>query len=1218
MSFFQKIFKKKQVRTKSSKTNNFFNDLVSKATAEIKEKVDRSLFLSKKEYLEILEKHSDLYKELKTMKDSGMLSEYCDKKSINPADVEKLLAFYVDDSIRNSHNDAYTIKEINDNKEYFAHILEAFDPNVRLDNDQLKVVVREEDNTLVVAGAGAGKTTTVAAKVKYLVDKRKISPDEILVISFTNKAVDELKERINKKLKIACDISTFHSIGSSIIYKNEERKTIKEEQFLFSSIRDYLRGKILVDKTMTNKILLFFASYLDLPPRFDMPLDEFFAYVSKKDFITMRSELQDRAKTIAEKRDEKNKTICDETVASYQEMQIANFLYINGIDYVYEDPYKFPIEGSHKIYTPDFHLIQGNRDAYLEHFGMVSDKGINNSRSQTEIDRYIKAIRDKVALHEEHHTKLLKTFGAYSDGRDIIYHLEKELVKYGFELHKKSEEEIFKTILTSESNKYINRMVFFIKDFISAYKTNGYGPGYFKTLRSKTKNERDKVFLDICEGAYNNYQNDLRINHAIDFSDMINDSVQIIKEMQENHESLKYKYIIVDEYQDISHQRYNLTKELSKICDAKIVAVGDDWQSIYAFSGSDITLFTEFKKNVKNDRLGCEQLYINNTYRNAQELINIAGRFILKNNTQYVKQLKSPKNLEDPVIIYSYCDDKKKIKEQDLKNATYQKANALQIILDRLVYENPEILNREKGKEPILLIGRYNFDAERLSVGRDKTPDYDNMTEEEREAYNLFDYNETEKRLICKKYPTLRLAFMTAHSSKGLTYDNVIIINGMNDLWGFPSKKEDDPIMDLVIKRDNSVEYAEERRLFYVALTRTSNRVFILAPETKPSEFVSELILDKGYKNVVVKGVFNETLKKDHVYYCPDCGFPLKRINGNSIGIHLYVCTNEHELCGFMTNDIKGGRLRVLKCSCLDGYLIVKKKTEENSFFLGCTNYKSDGTGCNETMSIQQFNQLYPAGEIKKRTPEEVNNRTGLKYKGEEKEIIDTSKAIEKAKILKKEEKVAEENAKVKQAENNLSLISDICKYCEKYSDYIRLFNGDDKKAFIKNEKSWHWFWVDCKKIAFCYHFVHKDELKIIPLNSDTVKRIYEVIDDLIANYYSATPKSLKKDIGNPSESEEKKPEKLKKQIIIDSSVSSFIGKRIEDTQLFQDLKEWRMAKANELNVFAFVVLTDNAIAQVVINLPKTMDELMKLRGFGKNNCAQYGEQILEIVKRYL
>ena len=198
MGLFAKLFRKKKTEKESKQPKSYSNDIVAKAIFDIDSAIKCSPFLSRKEYLDILENHSKLCKELKTMKESGMLSEYCDKKSINPDDVEKLLAFYVDDSIRNAHNDAYTTKEINDNKEYFAHILEAFDPNVRLDNDQLKVVVRVEDNTLVVAGAGAGKTTTVAAKVKYLVDKRSISPEEILVISFTNKAVDELKERISK------------------------------------------------------------------------------------------------------------------------------------------------------------------------------------------------------------------------------------------------------------------------------------------------------------------------------------------------------------------------------------------------------------------------------------------------------------------------------------------------------------------------------------------------------------------------------------------------------------------------------------------------------------------------------------------------------------------------------------------------------------------------------------------------------------------------------------------------------------------------------------------------------------------------------------------------------------------------------------------------------------------------------------------------------------
>ena len=1017
MNFFKKLFQRK----KKEKIEPVKNNLIRFAIDDIKSILASKAFISKREYNELVKPHFTLYTEILAIKNSGMLTEYCIKKGTSPNEVNELMSFFINDYVRSEHNKEFCKKEVENNKDYFDHILDEFDPKIRLDSDQLRTVVGDEDNTLVIAGAGAGKTTTVAAKVKYLVDKKNIAPDEILVISFTNKAVDELKERINKKLKIKCDISTFHSVGSSIIYKKEDKKTVvKEEQFLFNSIRDYLRGKILTDKNMTSKIILFFASYLELPPRFDMPLDEFFAYVSKKDFCTMRSELKEQADAISDIRSLHNKTIKNETVASYQELQIANFLFINGIDYIYEDPYKYQIKGSHKIYTPDFHIFQDNKEAYLEHFGMVSDTGTNNIRGKDEINKYIKAINDKVALHAQHNTTLLRTFGGYSDGEDIIYHLKEELLAHGFELREKTQEEIYNTVLFSESNKYINRLVFFIKDFISAFKTNGYTSGYFKTLRNKTKNERDKIFLDICEGAYNNYQNDLKINNSIDFSDMINDSVEIIREMERNHEYLKYKYIIVDEYQDISHQRFNLTDELSRVCKAKIVAVGDDWQSIYAFSGSDITLFTEFKKNIRDQSLGCELLYINNTYRNAQELIDIAGRFILKNQTQYTKQLKSPKTMKNPVVIYSYCDDEKKIKERDLRNSLFQKANALEKVLDQLVVDDPSILNRDSGKEPILLIGRYGFDVERLSVGKkDVDTTFDDLGDENTEEYNIFDYNEKEKRLISKKYPTLRMAFLTAHSSKGLTYDNVIIINGMNDLYGFPSKKEDDPIMDLVIRRDKSMEYAEERRLFYVALTRTSNKVYILAPETRPSEFVTELITDKGFKNVLVKGVFNETLRKKHVYYCPDCGFPLKRRKSNAVGIPLYICTNEHELCGFMTNDIKGGRLRVLKCnSCLDGYLIVKKKPENEIRFLGCTNYKPDGTGCNETISIQQFNTLYPQGYTIKHTLEEVISKNPLKYEGEKATNINTKEAVEKAKYLKETKNSIEskpiENAKVK------------------------------------------------------------------------------------------------------------------------------------------------------------------------------------------------------------
>ena len=1137
MSIFDKLFKRKKKENPQQNTNTE-DVLLLPAINKIENSVSSLDFISQKEYLDLLGQYKSLKDQIIAVKNANMLSEYCEKHGIKEEDIKTFLSFFESSTYRDNHNERFLKKAAEENKDYLEHILDDCDPHIRLDEDQIKVVLTDEDNMLVIAGAGAGKTTTVAAKVKYLVDKKSIDPKDILVISFTNKAVDELKERINKKLGIPCKISTFHRVGIELINTDDEKKAVKEENFLGGSVREYLKTKILNDKNMASKILLFFATYLDLPPKFDMTLDEFFNYTAKNDFETMRGDLKAYADKIAAEREGTRRTIRNERVASYQELQIANFLFINGIDYRYEDPYKYHIDGSHKIYTPDFHIFQDGKEAYLEHFGMISDKGTNSNRPQVEIDKYIAAIKDKIELHKQHGTVLLKTFGGYSDGKDIVEHLRIELEKNGFKLHQRSEEEILSQIINSEQNRYIGKLIKLVMSFIEAFKTNGYNSGYFKVLRGRTKNDRDKIFLDICEGAYNNYQNDLKINYAIDFSDMINESVETIRRMQAENERIPYKYIIVDEYQDISHQRYNLTSELSKICDAKIVAVGDDWQSIYAFSGSDITLFTEFKKNIKDPRLGCIELFINNTYRNAQELINIAGRFVLKNTTQFDKSLKSPKRLDDPVIIYSYCDDEKKIKEQGLRNSMFQKANALEAILDKLVAEDPSILNRDEGKEPILLIGRFGFDAEKLAVGdlKDDFNAYKSEEEEEKEPYNIFDYYENGRRVVSKKYPTLRMAFMTAHSSKGLTYDNVIIINGMNDLNGFPSKREDDPVMDLVIKRDRAIDYAEERRLFYVALTRTSNRVYILAPERRPSEFVTELITDKGYTHITVKGVFNETLEKKHVLYCPDCGFPLKYRGNASLGLPLYICSNEHELCGFMSNDIKGGRLRVCECSeCMDGYMIVKKQTDSPDYFLGCTNYTKDGKGCNHTISFQEFERLFPKTDIKRYTPEEVVNRDPLKYQGGNIEHINTTKAVKTAQVMREEKEAKKEAEKAlpkpkKQinVEELLSndLVAKIRQKCKKHGDLIeeRVVDTKGTVAYLKKTRSWYWFVIDLVSLTFKYRYLRTEDYISIEIKEESLDEIYQIIETLLTKFYKGAKKSDVPVIEKPEE--EKKPQK--------------------------------------------------------------------------------------------
>ena len=160
-----------------------------------------------------------------------------------------------------------------------------------------------------------------------------------------------------------------------------------------------------------------------------------------------------------------------------------------------------------------------------------------------------------------------------------------------------------------------------------------------------------------------------------------------------------FKYIIVDEYQDISRQRFNLTLELSKLCDAKIVAVGDDWQSIYAYGGSDITLFTQFK-----DSFGYGlELGITQTYRNAQEVIDIAGSFIQKNTAQIRKSLVSPKHITRPIVVETYTENVDRSKYAGRGGKYFLVGETVERIVGQILEENPDA--------SILLLGRYGFDA---------------------------------------------------------------------------------------------------------------------------------------------------------------------------------------------------------------------------------------------------------------------------------------------------------------------------------------------------------------------------------------------------------------------------------------------------------------------------------------------------------------------------
>ena len=309
------------------------------------------------------------------------------------------------------------------------------------------------------------------------------------------------------------------------------------------------------------------------------------------------------------------------------------------------------------------------------------------------------------------------------------------------------------------------------------------------------------------------------------------------------------------------------------MCDAKIVAVGDDWQSIFAYAGSDITLFTNFKETFGYG----QELSITRTYRNAQEVIDIAGGFIQKNIAQIQKALISPKHIKDPIIVEPYTEEVDRKQYEGKGGKFFLIGQTVEKIIEHILQENPD--------SSILLLGRYGFDA--FNLGRSSD----------------FIYDEKTGNLYSKKFSNKKIEFLTVHRAKGLGYDNVIIINARNEVYGFPSKVQEDPVLKFVVKDDHSIQYAEERRLFYVALTRTKNRVYIVAPQEHPSEFVTELLTDHP-----------------------------------------------------MTNDLNGGILPIMKCDkCRDGYLIVKKGRGKSEPFLGCTNYKPDKSGCDNFMTEDYY-----------------------------------------------------------------------------------------------------------------------------------------------------------------------------------------------------------------------------------------------------------------------
>ena len=373
-------------------------------------------------------------------------------------------------------------------------------------------------------------------------------------------------------------------------------------------------------------------------------------------------------------------------------------------------------------------------------------------------------------------------------------------------MNEKNNYDIYNDILDQNPTREMFRLESFWYDVVDSIKAsykreykNYVIDDYLSTLDENTRleYETDSFYVRKFYSYYCHKLIDAPNILKVDFNDMIYYARKCLSEDPDKI-PFNYKYLIIDEYQDISQGRYLLTKKIIDENHGKIMAVGDDWQSIYGFSGSKIEYIYDFEKYYK----GAKIFKISTTYRNSQSLVNCVGEFIMRNKSQIQKELISIKDEEDPIIFIEFDRG--------------EEYHELKKIVLKIHEENPD--------HRILILARKNYSINKIF------DDYDFK-------------DDVGTKITIRNATNILIDGMSIHKSKGLTTDDVILI-GLNS--NFPIEDYGDYWLKTLFKNNvvsEKIDNAEERRVFYVALTRAKHKVYLLVNKDKNrvSPFVQEL-----------------------------------------------------------------------------------------------------------------------------------------------------------------------------------------------------------------------------------------------------------------------------------------------------------------------------------------------------------------------------------------
>nr|ABX77031.1 UvrD-like helicase IV [Vibrio sp. 23023] len=654
----------------------------------------------------------------------------------------------------------------------YASFFDNVESNPLTDKQRIACVT-DNDNNLLLAGAGTGKTSVMVGRTGYLVNSGQARSSDILMLAYGRVAAQEMDERIKEKLGFDdVKASTFHSLGVKIISAVEGKapslsKLEDDPQVKSKWMHDEIET-LMRDSRYKAALLDYFSSYyfVDKNPWDFESQGAYLKYLNDNDIRSMKGD----------------------KVKSYGELVIANWLFRKGINYQYEAKYRFDVATEeHRQYEPDFYLP--DHDIYIEYYGIDE-----NGDTAPYIDRecYHASIEWKRETHKKYETGYVEVFYHQHKKQKLLKELERELVKHGVENHPISDNALMDNL---EQLGQVTELAKLLGMLVDMYKAACLDENGVDTIiKESIDSKQTAKALELLMPLYTNYERYLKDNQVIDFNDMIGKALNYV---QTGLFQSPWKYLLVDEFQDISEPRARLVKALrDSNLGSSLFCVGDDWQAIYRFSGADVRLTTEFSKYFGPT----SETTLDMTFRFNSSIGDIATRFVTQNPIQLKKEIKSLTQVSNATVSL--------IRQRSDELGMTSLEKALTSI------SNQVLASQKPSKNKVYLLARYWHQLPDLHL----------------------------LRTLKHRFPILEIENQSFHASKGKEAEYVIVMGLNTGKHGFPSEKEIPPLLDALLPQGDRFKHAEERRLFYVALTRAKHRVYLLADMMDASDFVVELI----------------------------------------------------------------------------------------------------------------------------------------------------------------------------------------------------------------------------------------------------------------------------------------------------------------------------------------------------------------------------------------